>query len=202
MFNKTKIIATIGPSSNHSHIISKLIKKGMNVARINMAHKSTDEDVEGIVNIIRDEAKKVNKHIGILMDIAGPKIRVDLSNMNNGEISITKNHIYSLGFSKMNDIPINIDVSFQKINELNAFVKVDDGKISFKIISMSNNILKVKAINDGLINPNKGVNFPGVELKIPSLTKEDKKNIKLGLKLKIDWFALSFVRSHKDFKYY
>ena len=145
MFNKTKIIATIGPSSNHPHIISKLIKKGMNVARINMAHKSTDEDVEGIVNIIRDEAKKVNKHIGVLMDIAGPKIRVDLSNMNNREVSITKNHIYSLGFSKMNDIPINIDVSFQKMNELNAFVKVDDGKISFKIISMSNNILKVKA---------------------------------------------------------
>ena len=84
---------------------------------------STDEDVEGIVNIIRDEAKKANKHIGILMDIAGPKIRVDLSNMNNREISITKNHIYSLGFSKMNDIPINIDVSFQKINELKKFEK-------------------------------------------------------------------------------
>ena len=199
MLNKTKIIATIGPSSNHSHIINRLIKKGMNIARINMAHKSSDKDIKNIVDMIRDEAQKVNKYVGILMDIAGPKIRVDLSNMNNNEITITKKHMYSLGYSKMNDIPINMDISFQKIIETNAFVKVDDGKISFKIISVSNNILKIKAINNGIIISNKGINFPGVVLEVPSLTENDKKNIKLGIKLNIDWFALSFVRSHKDF---
>ena len=194
MSNKTKIIATIGPSSDHPHLINKLIKNGMNVARINMAHKSTNKVVGDLVETIRNESKKLNKHVSIMMDIAGPKIRVDLSNISNEEIEITKGYVYSLGFSKMNDIPINLDLSFKKIDELNAFVKIDDGKISFKILSVENNILKVKAINDGLIKSNKGVNFPGVHLKVPSLTEDDKKNIKLGVKLGIDWFALSFVR--------
>ena len=199
MSNKTKIIATIGPSSDHAHLINKLIKNGMNVARINMAHKSTNKVVGDLVETIRNESKKLNKHVSIMMDIAGPKIRVDLSNISNEEIEITKGYVYSLGFSKMNDIPINLDLSFKKIDELNAFVKIDDGKISFKILSVKNNILKVKAINDGLIKSNKGVNFPGVHLKVPSLTEDDKKNIKLGVKLGIDWFALSFVRASSDF---
>ena len=71
-------------------------------------------------------------------------------------------------------------------------------KINFKIISISNNIIKIKSISDFIINANKGVNFPGVELKIPSLTNKDKKDIRLGIKYNVDWFALSFVRSPKD----
>ena len=199
MFNKTKIIATIGPSTNHPHLINKLIKNGMNVARLNMAHKSTDKDIENLVKNIRNEASKLNRHVGILMDIAGPKIRVDLSYLAGDKIEITKNHVYTLGFSKMNDISINVDLNFKKINDSKAFVKIDDGKISFKIISVSNNILKIKSIDDGEIFSNKGVNFPGVDLEVPSLTENDKKNIMLGEKLNIDWFALSFVRSAEDF---
>ena len=199
MIKKTKIISTIGPSSNHPHIISRMIKKGMNVARLNMAHLNKEDDLKNIVNIIREESLKLNKYTGILMDISGPKIRTDLSSLKENEISIVKGHIYTLGFSKMNDIPISMDVNFKSnSNPVNSFVKIDDGKINLKIISISNNIVKVKATSSCLISPNKGVNFPGVELKIPSLTKKDVKDIKLGIKYKVDWFALSFVRSPKD----
>ena len=119
--------------------------------------------------------------------------------MKENEINIVKGHIYTLGFSKMNDIPISMDVNFKSnSNPVNSFVKIDDGKINLKIISISNNIVKIKATSSCLIRPNKGVNFPGVELKIPSLTKKDVKDIKLGIKYKVDWFALSFVRSPKD----
>ena len=199
MIKKTKIISTIGPSSNHPHIISRMIKKGMNVARLNMAHLNKEDDLKSIINIIREESLKLNKYTGILMDISGPKIRTDLSSLKKNEISIVKGHIYTLGFSKMNDIPISMDVNFKSnSNPVNSFVKIDDGKINLKIISISNNIVKVKATSSCLISPNKGVNFPGVELKIPSLTKKDVKDIKLGIKYKVDWFALSFVRSPKD----
>ena len=199
MIKKTKIISTIGPSSNHPHIISQMIKKGMNVARLNMAHLNKEDDLKNIVNIIREESLKLNKYTGILMDISGPKIRTDLSSLKENEISIVKGHIYTLGFSKMNDIPISMDVNFKSnSNPVNSFVKIDDGKINLKIISILNNIVKVKATSSCLISPNKGVNFPGVELKIPSLTKKDVKDIKLGIKYKVDWFALSFVRSPKD----
>ena len=199
MIKKTKIISTIGPSSNHPHIISQMIKKGMNVARLNMAHLNKEDDLKNIINIIREESLKLNKYTAILMDISGPKIRTDLSSLKENEISIVKGHIYTLGFSKMNDIPISMDVNFKSnSNPINSFVKIDDGKINLKIISILNNIVKVKATSSCLINPNKGVNFPGVELKIPSLTKKDAKDIKLGIKYKVDWFALSFVRSPKD----
>ena len=199
MIKKTKIISTIGPSSNHPHIISQMIKKGMNVARLNMAHLNKEDDLKNIINIIREESLKLNKYTGILMDISGPKIRTDLSSLKENEISIVKGHIYTLGFSKMNDIPISMDVNFKSnSNPVNSFVKIDDGKINLKIISISNNIVKIKATSSCLIRPNKGVNFPGVELKIPSLTKKDAKDIKLGIKYKVDWFALSFVRSPKD----
>ena len=85
---KTKIIATIGPSSNHSSVIAQLIRKGMNVARINMAHQFDDKKLKKLIKDIRLQSKKFNKYIGILMDIAGPKIRVDLSNIGNEEIEI------------------------------------------------------------------------------------------------------------------
>ena len=199
MIKKTKIISTIGPSSNHPHIISRMIKKGMNVARLNMAHLYKEEDIKNIIDIIREESSKLNKFIGILMDISGPKIRTDLTSLKEDEINIIKGHIYTLGFSKMNDIPISMDVNFKSnSNPVNSFVKIDDGKINLKIISISNNIVKIKATSDCSIKPNKGVNFPEVELKIPSLTKKDAKDIKLGIKYKVDWFALSFVRSPKD----
>ena len=132
------------------------------------------------------------------MDIAGPKVRVDFLNTNNEELSVVKNHIYLMGFSKINDIPINLDINFKSKKNENALVKIDDGKVSFKILSIRNNILKLKALNSGVIIPNKGVNFPNVDLDIPPLTKKDKNDIKLGIKLGIDWFALSFVRESKD----
>ncbi|MBI65611.1 MAG: pyruvate kinase [Candidatus Marinimicrobia bacterium] len=196
--NKTKIIATIGPSTNQPHIIRNMIKKGMNVARLNMAHSSSNKSVENIVNLIREESNKLNQFVAIIMDIAGPKVRVDFSNNKNQDLKIIKNKIYTLGYLKSYDIQINMDINFGPIKDKQAFVKIDDGKIVFKILSTSKKALKIKALNSGLINPNKGVNFPGISLNVPTLTSKDIKDIKLGIKLKIDWFALSFVRSHKD----
>ena len=99
---KAKIISTIGPSSNHPNIISRLIKIGMDVARINMAHTFEENSLKKLINMIRKESKKLDKHVGILMDIAGPKIRVDFSNTGKEELQITKNHIYQMGFNKIN----------------------------------------------------------------------------------------------------
>ena len=195
---KTKIIATIGPSSNHPNIISRLIRKGMDVARLNMAHMFIEKDLKSIISMIRSESKKANKHIAIMMDIAGPKIRVDFENTGDTKLSVTKNHVYQMGFNKINDIPINLDIDFKAKKNESALVKIDDGKISFKILSMNNNILKIKALNSGEISSNKGINFPNVDLEIPSVTKKDKIDVELGMKYGVDWFSLSFVRCAKD----
>tara|TARA_Y100000739_G_C20605920_1_gene465550 strand:+ start:1553 stop:2965 length:1413 start_codon:yes stop_codon:yes gene_type:complete len=195
---KTKIISTIGPSCNSPNIISSLIKKGMDVARLNMAHTHKEKDLKSIIDIIRSESKKSGRNIAIMMDIAGPKIRVNFNNKDYSKLSVIKNHTYTMGYDNVNDIPINLDIDFKGQDNSKALVKIDDGKISFKILNINNNILQLKALESGTINSNKGINFPHVDLAIPSITKKDRKDIKLGLKYKVDWFALSFVRSSKD----
>jgi len=135
-----------------------------------------------------------------MMDIAGPKIRVDFSSTGKKELCITNRHIYHMGFNKINDIPINLNINFKSKKNENALVKIDDGKITFKILNIQNNILKLKAKNSGIILSNKGINFPNVALDIPPITRKDRVDIKLGIKHGVDWFALSFVRHADDIK--
>ena len=198
--NKTKIIATIGPSSNHPNIISKLIRSGMNVARINMAHCKDKSHLADIVSSIRNEADKLNIHVGVLMDLAGPKIRLDLHSSSKGGFEVKKDHIYQLGYSKMNDLSINVELVFKNIYSNNSYVKIDDGKINFKIIKTDGKSIKIKALEDGILQNNKGVNFPGIDIDVPCLTSKDINDIKYATELDIDWLALSFVRTADDIK--
>ena len=193
---KTKTIATLGPASSNPTIISDLIIYGMDVARINMSHFSSKNDFEKIINIIRDESSKQNKHIGILVDLAGPKIRLDLDT--NESLEIIKNSIYKLGFDKNNDLKINTKISFKNIDLDNSYIKIDDGKIVFKVLGKEGDTLRIQALDDGLALNRKGVNFPGIELELESLTDIDKKHLLLAAKNNVDWIALSFVRNNHD----
>ena len=194
---KTKTIATLGPASNTPSIISDLIEYGMDVARINMSHFKNKDEFEHIITIIRNESNKQDKHIGILVDLAGPKIRLDLKQIGK-TIDIKKGDIYNLGFENSNDIKINTNINFKNIDLDDAYVKIDDGKIVFKVLEKEANHLIIKAINDGLISDRKGVNFPGVELEVDSLTHIDREHLILAAKNEVDWLALSFVRDSVD----
>ena len=194
---KTKIIATLGPASNNPTVIAQLIKKGVNVVRINMGHFKSKNDFENMIISVRELSDKYNKHIGILVDLAGPKIRLSSENLTK---EIKKNKVYSLGFKPENDIRINIDIKFEKIISGKSFVKIDDGKIVFKVIELKENTLMIKALDDGTLMSKKGVNFPDIKLNVDSVTKTDKDHISLAIKHKVDWLALSFVRYEKDIK--
>ena len=192
---KTKIIATLGPASNKPQVINQLINKGMNVARINMGHFQTVKEFERIIAAIREQSIKEKKYVGILVDLAGPKIRLSLKN---STIIIKENQVYSLGYNSQNDIRINVDIRFKKIISGKSLVKIDDGKVIFKVLDIINNNLVVKALNNGKLKSKKGVNFPDVKLDINSVTDTDKKHILLAIKNKVDWLALSFVREKRD----
>ena len=146
----------------------------MDVVRINMSHIYSEKDLKPKISMIRSEAKKSGRNIAIMMDISGPKIRVNFKHKDIDRLSIVKNRIYSMGYDNINDIPINLDINFRAKKDQNALVKIDDGKISFKILSIENNILQLKALNSGPIISNKGINFPYVDLGIPSITKKDR----------------------------
>ncbi len=196
---KTKTIATLGPASKTIKTVSELIDAGVDVFRINMSHFKNEYDFEKIVKIIRKQSLVKKKYIGILVDLAGPKIRLDLSSIGES-ISIEKDKNYSLGFSDNSDIKINAKIDFKKISLQDAFVKIDDGKIVFKILRKQDDNLIIKAMDDGIIIDRKGVNFPGVELNVESLTKNDRQHLSLAVKNDIDWVALSFIRESKDIK--
>ena len=194
---KTKTIVTLGPASNKASIISDLIKYGMDIARINMSHFTNTDDFENIIKIIRNESNKKNTHIGILVDLAGPKIRLDLKHIGKS-INIIKDDVYSLGFEDINDLKINTNISFQNVNLNDSYVKIDDGKIVFKVLDKKDNSLIIKALDDGVALDRKGVNFPGVTLNLDSLTNIDKEHLLLAAKNNVDWLALSFVRESAD----
>lgn len=189
---KTKIVSTIGPSTQSKSMIEKMISAGMNVARINMSHYTNDFNLEGIVKTIRSISKKHNKSISIIMDLPGPKIRTD----NTKIIKVRRGQKYTLG--KGGDIPLNFDIEFSNHIE-GAKVKIDDGKLSFKVTEKnSNTLITVKARVGGEISPKKGVNISGLDLVFPTVDKQDIEYAKMAINLNFDWIALSFVRSRKD----
>lgn len=192
---KTKIIATLGPASSNKNILCKLLSTGVNVVRINMSYISKDSELESLIALIRDCEMKTKKRVGILIDLCGPKIRV-AKNIPE-EINIVKDEFYTLGTGDA-QIPLGIKIKFNEVGS-DSSVKIDDGKISFKVQKKKDDYtLILKALSDGTIMSAKGVNFPGVVLDLPSMTEKDIDDLKLGIKLDVDWVALSFVRNAED----
>ena len=188
---KTKIIATLGPSCHDIETIKNMLISGLSVFRINGAHLQNPKKTKQIINQIRRVAKKIDRPISIMMDLGGPKIRVKLPEKIN-KITVNQGSKYSLG-SKKHDIPLNTKINVLKIYK-DAKIKIDDGKITFKVVALEKDKILIQALNSGIILNNKGVNFPGLHLKLPAVTTKDRQNINLAIDFDVDWLAQSFVR--------
>ena len=189
---KTKIIATLGPACEGQNQISQMLSSGLSVFRINAPHlQKKFNNIKKIVQKIRLEAKRADRSVSIMMDLGGPKIRVQLPS-DTSKIAIDSGQKYRVGFKKY-DIPLNTKINILKINK-NATIKIDDGKIKFKFLKKEKDHFLIEATNSGTITNNKGVNFPGLQLQLPAVTTKDRQHIKLGIELEVDWIAQSFVR--------
>ena len=201
MANKTKIIATIGPSSNNKQVLEKLISSGMNVARLNFSHGSHKEHRE-VINNIRSLSTEMDKPVGILLDLQGPKIRT--GTLKNGEpIVLKKNDTISI---TSRNVPGTTDIISTTYTKLPGDVKkgdrilLDDGLIELRVLSSAKDTVNCKILNEGVLKEHKGINLPGVAVSAPSLTEKDITDIKFGIKAGVDFFALSFVRSGEDIR--
>ena len=195
MIRKTKIIATIGPETESKKMITSLIKKGVNVCRLNFSHLNHEKAKE-IISYIKEINAELNVHTAILADLQGPKIRV-------GDFLKPKtlkkgDEIFFSTKQKRNHIYINYQ-NFAKDVRRKDRVLLDDGKIVLEVISTNNkDTVVLKVIFGGLLHSRKGVNLPNTTISLPCLTKKDLHDLEFVLSQKIEWVGLSFVRNAKD----
>ena len=195
---RTKIIATVGPSCLTKEKIELLIQNGVTCFRVNLSHGTKNEKSK-CFDLLRSCKLESGMRPTILADLAGPKIRVKRLKKS---IKIQKGQRVYISSEKKSEnvIPISEGVKFQMV-EKGAKILIDDGKISMEVEKfLSKNTLLCEAMFDGVVEQRKGVNFPGIELDLPSLTDQDKKDLNLALLKKADWIALSFVRSASDYQ--
>ena len=198
-FNKTKIIATLGPSSTEKSMLKALVKEGVNVFRVNFSHANHNEVKQTVLNI-REISSALNIHVAILGDLQGPKIRLGILKddvyIENGEtISITTDEIE---FGNSSLVSINYK-DFPKDVSKGEKILIDDGKLILKVLDTNKkNLVKAEVIQGGELKSRKGVNLPNTKLSLPALTEKDKADAVFALENNFDWLALSFVRSKKD----
>ena len=196
--SKTKIVATLGPSSCDYETIKKLIEVGVTVFRINTSHGEKDEHREKI-NIIRKIEKELNKNIPIIIDLQGPKIRV-------GQIpepiQIQKGQEIILEHRQdMQDGIIPVDYEgIAKDVTIGGKILLDDGKIGLKVTKVIDSKVYTTVEHGSVIRPRKGINLPGSQSSLEAVTARDKEYIKFAIEENADYIALSFVRRAEDIK--
>ena len=197
---KTKILATLGPSSNTIKKIVELTKAGSNAFRLNCSHLNEEELQEYIKKIRRAEIL-INKPIGILVDLQGPKIRIgrvskDQNILRKGDIFILDN-LKEIGNNKR--VYLSNKKIFKSVKK-GHLILIDDGNIHLKITSIKENLIRTKVLQGGILKSNKGLNLPQSDLKTSALSNSDKKFVKIASNLNVDWIALSFVQKPSDIK--
>lgn len=195
---KTKIIATIGPATSSKEILLEIIKKGVNVCRLNFSH-GTHEDHEQVIKTIREINEENNFYVSILADLQGPKLRVgkmkEQSILEPGKEIIFTNTECEGDSTKA----FMTYESFAKDVKVGERVLLDDGKIELEVTNTDGeNEVTAKVLYGGELKSNKGVNLPNTFISLPSLTEKDLKDLDFALSKNVDWIGLSFVRSARD----
>ena len=197
---RTKIVATIGPSTQSEEVIKDLIKAGVTTFRLNFSHGDHADHAERI-KTIRKVAQNLELDIGILQDLQGPKIR--LGRFKDGPIKVKTGDTFSLTSKKIECTNEIANVTYERLTEeviTGKRILLDDGRVEMIVeeVDCKNKNLKCRVTVGGVLSNNKGVNFPDVQLSVKALTDKDKEDLKFGLDSGVDWIALSFVRNPSD----
>ena len=195
---RTKIIATLGPASSDPVMLARMIRGGMDVARLNFSHGSYSDHTRAIRRV-RQAAQRIGKRVGLLLDLQGPRLRVGVFAggsarvMNGATVVVTSTH----GAGDERRIPV-LYSGLMKDVHVGDRVLIDDGKVILRVTGKGKNGLRCRVIAGGVISDHKGVNFPGVRLSAPSMTQKDRRDLAFGLEMGVDFVALSFVRRAED----
>lgn len=178
---RTKIVCTVGPASASLPVLTAMMKVGMDVARLNFSH-ATHKDHARLIRLIRRSAKAADKHVPIIGDLQGPKIRLGVLPEKGVEL---KNGM-------MVTLPVTYGNLFKDLKKGHR-IFIDDGIIETVFVRGSRGKIEVKVENGGMVTSHKGMNFPDSTLKVSAFTNKDKEDALFGIEQGVDWFALSFV---------
>jgi pyruvate kinase len=200
MKRKAKIVATIGPACEGEAMLEGLIKAGVNVARLNFSH-GTHEQHAARIKTIREIAKQLDVSVGILQDLQGPKIRVGSLPAPLQLAEGARVTLYAAGDEPPDTMGQVIPVDFPQLFEsvqTGERLLLDDGRLTLEADLVGARTLDAHVVVGGLLTSHKGINLPGVQLRISGFTKKDEDDLAFGIAHDVDAVAISFVRTAED----
>ncbi|MDP3981357.1 MAG: pyruvate kinase [Chlamydiota bacterium] len=198
MFNKkTKIVCTLGPACDDYQTILRMARAGMDVVRINCSHGNYDQ-YGRLINFVRKAEKSIGRPIGILMDLQGPKIRIGVLKT---PIKLQVGQTIALRYTRADKQDGILPVDHRGLSKMlkkGDSVLLKDGTIALRVVGFRNKDVICKVMNHGTVESSLGLNLPGVNIPLPTLTQKDKADLRFSLGVGVDFIALSFVRSERD----
>lgn len=196
-YNKTKIVATVGPASNSKEMLTALVKEGVDVFRLNFSHGSHEDHLK-VVNFVREINQELGTHVALLQDLQGPKIRVN--EVEEGTVIVAGQEI-TITTQQLKGNAKIVSTSYESLpNDVKPgdMILIDDGKIELKVKEVRGVEVVSEIVYGGPLKSRKGINLPFTKVSAPSLTEKDLKDLEFGIKHNVDWIALSFVRKAAD----
>ncbi|MFN7312089.1 MAG: pyruvate kinase [Bacteroidota bacterium] len=198
-FNRTKIVATIGPATASYEMLKAIVEEGVDVCRLNFSH-GTYDDHKKVIDNIKQVNHDLQTHVSMLLDLQGPKLRV--GEMENNKIELITGSIITVTTQPLVGTSEKISVKFQSLAadvKPGELVLLDDGKIELEVVETNGeDEIKCKVNFGGFLSSKKGFNLPHTKLSIPAMTEKDKADLLFGIEQKVDWIGLSFVRKAED----
>ncbi len=199
LIHRTKIVATIGPASSSPAILRKMMLAGMNVARLNFSHGSYDTHA-AMIQLLRSVSAELDLPLMLLQDLQGPKIRVgDLSA--EGMLLTEGAALTLVPVADYTGQPNTVGIDYPYVAEeaeAGTQVLLDDGLLELRVEKIDGNEVHCQVVEGGLLKSHKGVNFPTLNLRLPSMTEKDRRDLDFGIEQGVDIISLSFVRKPED----
>ncbi|MBC5660227.1 pyruvate kinase [Anaerosacchariphilus sp. NSJ-68] len=195
---KTKIICTLGPASESEEVIRELMLAGMNVARLNFSH-GTHEEQRGKLERVKKVREELGLPVALLLDTKGPEIRT--GEFEKGKVELKKGQTFVLTTEDVMGNEGKVSITYKNLVkdvQPGDSILIDDGLIGLKVVKVTEKEIICSVENGGIISNKKGINVPGVELKMPFISKKDKDDIEFAVQEGFDYIAASFTRTADD----
>ncbi|NJK61042.1 MAG: pyruvate kinase [Oscillatoriales cyanobacterium SM2_1_8] len=198
LFQRTKIVATLGPASRDPEILRQAIAAGLSVARLNFSHGTYAEHA-ATVRLLRELAQEMNTPIALLQDLQGPKVRVGM--LPEPQKLIPGAPLVLMPITAWTGAPNTVPMDYPDLAseaQPGNRVLLDDGLLELRVTAIAGDETHCEVVRGGLLKSRKGVNLPDLDLRLPSMTEKDKEDLAFGLAQGVDWVSLSFVRKAED----